>query len=313
MRAFSAKFFLLLLSVGAFVLVLVLTAGATSEEISKRSTRDGARIVLGKDPDLPMIYRYRVLKEYHHDPTAFTQGLLHEKDDILLESTGHYGRSTVRRVDLNSGRPIDVQRVPEEHFAEGLHLHKGKLHLLTWKSPFGMTFERKTLSHTGNFSTGLKDGWGLTGNGTHLIATDSGSSLFYLNPTTLTSEREVPVTFNGKPVRWLNELEFIGGEVWANIFMRECVARINPESGKVRGWVLLHGLRQNLLHQRSEGHSRVDVLNGIAWDGVGQRLFVTGKYWPKLYELKVYEAGTVAPEDLAEMQRLCLVPTGWNV
>mmetsp|Transcript_8406 Transcript_8406/g.52571 ORF Transcript_8406/g.52571 Transcript_8406/m.52571 type:complete len:316 (+) Transcript_8406:1900-2847(+) len=313
MKAFKLKPYFLFILLGLLALVFILHNGRTSKVISERSRGVRKRSALGKDSDLPRLYKYRVLNVYNHDPFAFTQGLLHEKDDMLLESTGHYGRSTVRRVDLKTGKPIDVQNVPKEHFAEGLHLHDGALQLLTWRTPLGMRFDSDTLAHVGNFSTGLKDGWGLTGNGTHVVATDSGSTLFYLNPTTLFREGEVPVTFHGRPVRWLNELEFIEGEVWANVFMRDCIARIDPDNGNVLGWVLLQGLRQNLLQQGGQNRPGVDVLNGIAWDPARKRIFVTGKYWPELYEVELYDAGTIAAEDTPEIIRVCMVPEKWNI
>ena len=313
MKAFKWKLYIFLILLGTLALVFVLHNGRTSKVISERSRSAKKRSALGIDSDLPRLYKYGVLNVYHHDPFAFTQGLLHEKDDILVESTGHYGRSSVRRVDLKTGKPIDIQKVPKEHFAEGLHLHDGRLQLLTWRSPFGMIYDSDTLAHVGNFSTGLTDGWGLTGNRTHVVATDSGSTLFYLNPKTLSREREVQVTFQGRPVRWLNELEFIEGEVWANIFMRDCIARIDPDSGNVLGWVLLQGLKQSLLQQAQLNKSRVDVLNGIAWDPTRDRIFVTGKYWPELYEIKLFDAGTIAANKLSDIANLCMVPDSWNI
>ncbi len=196
----------------------------------------------------------------------------------------------MREVDLKTGAVRRRTAASRDVFAEGLALVGGELLQLTWRSGKGLRYDARSLAPQGGFTTPLPDGWGLT-NGVddgELFATDGSASLHTLDAGTLKLRRSVTVTdpATGRPVPLLNELELVDGEVLANVWMTDCVARIDPASGRVTGWVLLDGLRQGL---QAEGgaHGADDVLNGIAWDGERRRLFVTGKYWSRLFHLEL--------------------------
>jgi glutamine cyclotransferase len=215
----------------------------------------------------------------------------------------------VREVDLETGAVRLRTSCARNVFAEGLALVRGGTTLLqlTWRSGAGLSYDARSLALTGAFTTPLPDGWGLTTNGddeSELFATDGSAHLSVLDADSLTLKRQLTVTDGGAPVALLNELEWVDGEVWANVWMTECVARINPETGVVNGWLLLHGLRASLA---SAGGARGgdDVLNGIAWDANRRRLFVTGKYWPRLFQIEPRRMDAASDGDVAEARRKC--------
>ncbi|KAJ0753166.1 putative glutaminyl-peptide cyclotransferase transcription factor WD40-like family [Helianthus annuus] len=247
------------------------------------------------------IYSIEVVNEFPHDPTAFTQGLLYGGNDTLLESTGLNGRSSVREVDLQTGKIKILQNMEYEYFGEGLTLLGKRLYQVTWLRNTGFIYDRYNLTKLKSFTHGMKDGWGLATDGKILFGSDGSSSLYHLNPRTMKAMKEHVVKYKGHEVHNLNELEYINNEVWANIWQSDCIARISPVDGSVIGWVLLPELRAELL---SAGHN-IDVLNGIAWDEDKKRLFVTGKLWPKLYEIKLQPLRKPLQ---APVERLCLTP-----
>jgi len=241
-------------------------------------------------PPLIPVYTYCILAAYPHDPTAFTQGLVYA-DGVLYESTGLYGQSSLRRVALESGAVQQAVAVGPDFFAEGLALLDDRLYQLTWQSHVGFIYERESLARLGEFSYPT-EGWGLTTDGTRLIMSDGTATLYFLDPHTLAKTRQIEVRANGAPVTRLNELEWVEGEVWANIWQTDILARIDPHSGEVVGWVDLSGLLS------AEERARTDVLNGIAYDAGGGRLFVTGKLWPYLFQIELLPpaaSGTLAP------------------
>ena len=227
---------------------------------------------------------YRVLNTWPHDPQAFTQGLVYV-DGHLYESTGINGQSSLRMVDLESGRVLQEQLVDSKYFAEGLTDWGSTLVQLTWETHVGLVYDRfsfrllRTFSYTG-------EGWGLTHDAKSLILSDGTPTLRFLDPATFKEMRRLTVTDHGKLVRDINELEYIDGQVYANIWHSDRIARISPRTGKVLGWIDLKGLLP-----KSEGSSPEAVLNGIAWDAQHRRLFVTGKQWPKLFEIEVIPQG----------------------
>jgi glutaminyl-peptide cyclotransferase len=226
----------------------------------------------------PPIYGYRVVQAYPHDREAYTQGLLF-REGVLFESTGLHGRSSVRRVRLETGEVLQRRDVDSLHFGEGLTDWGDTLVQLTWQSGVGFVYDLKTFAPSRSFNyTG--EGWGLTHDGKRLIMSDGTAVLRFLDPSTLQQTGEVVVTDRGAQVRALNELEFIGGEVFANIYQSDLIARIDPASGRVIAWIDLTGILP-----LSDQNPPVDVLNGIAYDRAGDRLFVTGKLWPKLFEI----------------------------
>ena len=226
---------------------------------------------------------FRVIHAYPHDPRAFTQGLVFV-DGTLYESTGLNGQSTLRMVDVTTGRILQEQSVPERYFAEGLTDWGSTLVQLTWETHVGLVYDRFSFRQLRSFSyTG--EGWGLTHDGKSLILSDGSAVLRFLDPSTFKQLRQITVKDHGKPIDQLNELEYIHGEVYANVWHTDRIARISPSTGKVIGWIDLSGLLPADQHPEPEA-----VLNGIAYDSVHDRLFVTGKLWPKLFEIKLVPA-----------------------
>ncbi|KAL8252687.1 hypothetical protein R6Q59_036380 [Mikania micrantha] len=229
------------------------------------------------------ISSFKIVNEFPHDPNAFTQGLLYGGNDTLLESTGLQGHSSVREVDLVTGKIRAFQKMDYSYFGEGLTLLGQRLYQVTWLKKTGFIYDRYNLSNFKKFTHGMKDGWGLATDGKIIFGSDGSSSLYHLNSRTMKVIKEHVVKYEGHEVHNLNELEYINNEVWANIWQSDCIARISPVNGTVIGWIVIPELREGLL---SAGY-RIDVLNGIAWDEDKKRLFVTGKFWPKLYEIKL--------------------------
>jgi glutamine cyclotransferase len=233
---------------------------------------------------------YRIVATYPHDPQAFTQGLIYA-DGHLYESTGLNGKSSLRMVDLETGKPLQVQPVPDKYFAEGLTTWGSTLVQLTWESHIALVYDSfsfrllRTFAYTG-------EGWGLTEDGKNLILSDGTANLRFFDPATFHEVRHIMVKDHGAAVTELNELEYVHGEIYANIWHSDRIARIAPATGKVLGWIDLTGLLPP-----SERSTPEAVLNGIAWDAARDRLFVTGKLWPKLFEIKVIPASPkpVAP------------------
>jgi glutamine cyclotransferase len=225
-------------------------------------------------------FSFRVVKAYPHDPTAFTQGLVFA-DGIFYESTGLRGHSTLRKVNPATGRVIQQIAVEAQYFAEGLALVGDELLQLTWEEKVGFVHDKTTLKRlrTFNYPT---EGWGMAFDGKSLVMSDGSSRLFFLDPRTQKPLRSVQVLEGLHPVDRLNELEFVRGELWANVWQTDRIARIHPQTGKVKGWIDLTGL----LRPEARGPEG-DVLNGIAWDKAGDRIFVTGKKWPWVFQIEV--------------------------
>ena len=225
------------------------------------------------------VYGYRVLAVYPHDPNAFTQGLIYYQGN-LYESTGLYGRSSIRYVDLETGQILQQQALASSYFGEGLALYNDRLYQLTWQAHTGFMYDRATLQPTGTF-TYTTEGWGLTYDGQWLIMSDGTPNLYFRDPDTFQLHHTITVHDETGPVWNLNELEYIQGQVFANVWQTDRIARIDPSTGRVTAWIDLQGLLP------PEDQANAHVLNGIAWDETGQRLFVTGKLWPKLFQIQL--------------------------
>jgi glutaminyl-peptide cyclotransferase len=226
------------------------------------------------------VYGYEVVNTFPHDAAAFTQGLVFH-DGALVESTGIEGQSTLRRVELQTGKVLQKVDVPRYFFAEGLTLFAGKLYQLTWKGAKGFVYDPRTFQKTGEFPyTG--EGWGLTHDADSLILSDGSAQLRFIDPNDFKVKRTISVTDRGRPVEELNELEYVKGEIYANVWHENRVARIDPQTGRVTGWIDLAGLLRP-----GDAPDPEAVLNGIAYDEAGDRLFVTGKLWPKLFEVRL--------------------------
>jgi glutaminyl-peptide cyclotransferase len=225
------------------------------------------------------VYGYKVVRSYPHDTGAYTEGLFY-KDGYLYESTGEAGQSTVRKVELKSGEVVQRYNLPSQYFGEGIVDWNNHLVQLTWRSQIGFVYDLTSfkLQHTFAYAG---EGWALTRDSQHIYMSDGTPVLRVLDPTSLTTTRRITVTADGVPVTNLNELEWIKGEIYANVWLTNRIARINPTTGHVVGWIDLGGL----LDINGLPDPGNDVLNGIAYDAKHDRLFVTGKRWPKLFEI----------------------------
>lgn len=223
---------------------------------------------------------YRIINAYPHDAEAYTQGLVY-RDGFLFESTGLHGRSSLRKVRLETGEVLQQRRVDAAHFAEGLTEWGGRLLQLTWQSRIGFVYNQSSFAVEGTF-TYAGEGWGLTHDGTRLILSDGTDTLRFLDPSTFKEIGRVVVRDGTTSIRNLNELEYVGTELYANVWHSDRIAKIAPDSGHVVGWIDLRGLLPSMYQRSSEA-----VLNGIAYDAARGRLFVTGKLWPKVFEITV--------------------------
>lgn len=221
---------------------------------------------------------YRIVQTYPHDPSSFTQGLFWH-DGHLYEGTGQYGRSKVARIDLATGKALAETKLPADQFGEGIVRWRDQVIGVTWQGGIGHRWRIKDLKPVGTFRY-EGEGWGVTLDGDSLVLSDGTPDLRYFDPATMTEQKRVTVRFAGRPLAMLNELETIDGEIWANVWMTDAIVRINPDSGAVTSFIDLTGLKE-----QAGASDRDEVLNGIAWDPKAKRLFVTGKYWPKLFEI----------------------------
>ncbi|MFW5835340.1 MAG: glutaminyl-peptide cyclotransferase [bacterium] len=236
--------------------------------------------IVFKSDIVPDVYTYRIINSYPHDMKAFTQGLVYESG-YLYESTGQYGRSTLRKVDLETGRILRSLNLDRELFGEGLCIHDDKLYQLTWKSRVGFIYDKETFDVLRKVAY-ESEGWGLTSDGQNLLKSDGSNYIYVLEPQYFSETDRIEVYDNEGRVGNLNELEFIDGKIYANVFGTDEIVIIERETGKVTGIIDLTGLLD-----RRYRHPDLDVLNGIAYDSGNDRLFVTGKNWPRLFEIEM--------------------------
>ena len=229
--------------------------------------------------DIP-VYTYKIVNVYPHDPNAFTQGLVFD-DGILYEGTGLYGSSTLREVELETGEILQIHELASQFFGEGVTIYRDAIIQLTWKSNVGFVYDKNSFELLREFKYPT-EGWGITHDEKRLIISDGTSTLHFLHPETFEELEQVEVYDNNGPMNRLNELEYIQGEIYANVWKTDSIARISAQTGQVLGWIKLDGL----LSQEDDIGS-VDVLNGIAYDAKDDRLFVTGKLWPRLFEIEL--------------------------
>lgn len=226
------------------------------------------------------LHSIRIVNAFPHDPDAFTQGLVFHKG-YIYEGTGIAGRSSIRKVELKTGRVLRSQGLAAEHFGEGITICRNRLIQLTWQSHTGFVYDIQSFRLLQTFSYPW-EGWGITYDGNHLIVSDGTAVLRFLDTRTYKMVSQIQVRDRGKSLPNINELEYVKGEIYANVWGTDYIARISPRTGRVLGWVDLRGL------YRYPGLGRnMDVLNGIAYDAKGDRLFVTGKYWPNLFEIRL--------------------------
>ena len=232
--------------------------------------------------EFPVQYGYRIVNAYPHDPTAFTQGLVYE-NGYFFEGTGRRGESRLRKVVRETGEVIKEHQLPAQYFGEGITIWDDSIIQLTYQSRIGFVYDKETFQLRRTFSSAT-EGWGLTHNGRYLIMSDGTATLYFLDPETFEEVMQLEVRENDTPVTQLNELEFVKSMIYANVWPTDRIVIIAPESGQVVGWIDLTGLLSDTGYYRP-----VDVLNGIAYDESSDRLFVTGKLWPKLFEIELVE------------------------
>jgi glutamine cyclotransferase len=228
----------------------------------------------------PAQYTYRVVKTYPHDRNAFTQGLEY-RDGVLYEGTGMTGRSWLRKVDLATGRVLQQYDLPQPYFGEGITVVGKQILELTWQAQAGFVYDKSSFRVIRSFNY-PGEGWGLTNDGKQIYMSDGSADIRVWDPATLKEVRRFTVKDGAMPVTELNELEWVKGEIYANVWQTDRIARISPTDGKVLGWIDLSGIIPKA--ERPEPDA---VLNGIAYDSAGDRLFVTGKLWPKIFEIKL--------------------------
>ncbi len=233
-----------------------------------------------QSPKIP-VQGYKIINTYPHDPKAFTQGLVYHQG-FLYEGTGLEGQSSLRKVELETGKVLQIHRLAAQYFGEGIVIWQDKIIQLTWTSQVGFVYDLETFEQIGEFNYPT-EGWGITHDGEKLIMSDGTDTLYFLDPETFEEIGQVKVKYGNQPVNRLNELEYINGEVFANVWMTDWIVRIDPKTGQIVGVIDLSGLH-HASGQKMQGN---DVLNGIAYDPEGERLFVTGKLWPNLYEIEL--------------------------
>jgi len=224
------------------------------------------------------VYTYKIVNTFPHDPQAYTQGLVFD-DGILYEGTGGYGSSVLRRVDLVSGQVLQECRLPANYFGEGITSCGDTLVQLTWQSHAGFVYDKNSFKLLREFSYPT-EGWGITYDGSRIIMSDGSSRLYFLNPENFNTTGYIEAHDENGPVNKLNELEYVGGRIFSNVWTTDKIVIIDPADGRVTGWLDLSGLREKGLF-----NSSVNVLNGIAYDAKSNRMFVTGKLWPLLFEI----------------------------
>ena len=274
--------------VGLFLLlggILLIAATVFSAEMGRHSSSEATAPTVTNSTQPTISYPvpvvgYRIVNTYPHDPRAFTQGLVFA-DDALYEGTGLRGPSSLRKVDLKTGNILQVRQLPARFFGEGITIYGNRVIQLTWRARVGFVYDRQTfqLLHTFNYPT---EGWGITHDGRSLIMSDGTSTLYLLDPQTFQEVDRLEVHTRDGPVSRLNELEYVQGEIYANVWKTDRIARISPQTGEVLGWIDLEGLLKP-----EDRYRRIDVLNGIAYDVKNDRLFVSGKLWPKLFEIEL--------------------------
>lgn len=252
--------------------ILALAIGGVARPASAQGARHSAKH--------PVEYTFEVVQSFPHDPEAFTQGLVYDAG-FLYEGTGLEGRSSLRKVRVETGEILQRVDLDPQYFGEGVAIVQHKIIQLTWKSQIGFVYDLANFRRLRDFSyTG--EGWGLAANGSDVYMSDGSSEIRILDATTLREKRRIHVHDGAKPIEQLNELEFVEGQLFANVWQTDRVARISPQTGEVVGWIDLSGLLSPMYQLRSGA-----VLNGIAYDSTKRRLFVTGKLWPRLFQIRL--------------------------
>lgn len=260
------------------------TAAVPTEEMVTSAAPASPLAAAPATPVQPTIYDYTVVNTYPHDPDAFTQGLVY-LDGVFYEGTGLYGRSSLRKVALDTGEVLQQHDLDETFFGEGIAVLGDEIYQLTWQNGVGFVYDRETFAEKRRF-TYATEGWGLTHDGENLIMSDGTPIIYFRDPVTLEEVRRITVTVGGEPVMRLNELEYIDGKIFANVWQTDYMLRIDPATGIVDGVYDFTGLLAQA--PPSTAAEAPDVLNGVAYDRKNNRFFVTGKLWPALFEVEMH-------------------------
>ena len=273
-KASSNYYYLLCLPILVIILLLSLLIATSCQEVTADDNNE-----------LSTFLSYEIINIFPHDPAAFTQGLVWE-DSFLYEGTGLYGSSSLRKVDLKTGKILQYHNLAADYFGEGITIFNNKIYQLTWQEEIGFIYEKETLQLLGTFSYPY-EGWGITHDGMNLIISDGSSTLHFVDPLTMEEVRQLNVHFKETCVLNLNELEYIKGKVYANIWQTTLIAIIDPITGEVVNWL---DLKDIFISVKKDSTQKIDVLNGIAYDERQDYLLVTGKLWPKLFEIKIHNS-----------------------
>lgn len=236
----------------------------------------------------PAVISYQIVNEFPHDPAAFTEGLQFV-DGYLYESTGQYGKSDLRKTDLKTGKVLQQHKLDNRYFGEGIAVLNGKIYQLTYREKTGFIYDKATLKQLGTFSFSANEGWGMTTDGTHLVYSDGSDIIYFIDPATFKEVKHISVTDQYGKVSNINELEFINGSIYANQWQANNILKIDPATGKVIGQADLQSLRSRtgIPEPDPNNENAPEVMNGIAYDAQNNRIFITGKNWPKLIEIKL--------------------------
>lgn len=246
--------------------------------------RGSASVSFRVKPDkAPQAYTYRVEKSFPHDPKAYTQGLIYQ-DGYMYEGTGQYGESSIRKTDMKTGQVLAVLNIDRQLFGEGITIYKDKIYQITWRSRKGFIYDLKTFSPESTFQYN-SEGWGITTYGDRLIMSDGSNRLYHVSPSSFNIVKQVEVYDHNGPVDQLNELEYVDGLVWANVWLTDRIVAIDPETGAVKGEVDMGQLLSPA--EKAQLDERDEVLNGIAWNAEKGTFYLTGKRWPKLFEVRI--------------------------
>ncbi len=264
-------------------LLLIAACGNNEQPVEKRSTPQEDTNPI----PAPKHITYQLVNQFPHSTNAYTEGLQFV-DGYLYESTGQYGNSYIRKSDLETGKVLQQHRMDNKYFGEGMTILGDKIYQLTYQSQTGFVYDKKTFKQLRTFSFPNSEGWGMTNDSTHIIYSDGGDQLYYLDPETLKEVKRIKVVDRYGPVSYINELEYINGYIYANQWQTELILKIEPKTGYVVGRADMSTLRQRTgIPAPTANESAPEVLNGIAYDSKNNRIFVTGKNWPKIFEVKL--------------------------
>jgi len=278
MKQLKSRYFILL------ALLLLAACNNDKKTINSKETNpatDNGPMII------PAVINWDIVNEYPHDPAAFTEGLEY-KDGFLYESTGNYGRSDLRKVDLKTGKVLITTKMEDRYFGEGMTILNGKIYQLTYREGKGFVYDLATLKEEKSFIFNAPEGWGMTNNGSFLIYDDGSNVFHFLDPISFKEVKQLAVTDEHGPVNNLNEPELIHGFIYANQWQTDNILKIDTATGHVVGRADLSGLRQRIGVRPPSGNPRApEVMNGIAWDAANNKIYITGKNWPKLLEIKL--------------------------